>query len=118
MIIIIGVYYNQNKFTDDSEPLYIECLQKRRQVLGEQHPDTITTMLTLANLYYHTKNFDKAEKLYIECLQKSKELYGDDHPDTLQSSKSLNRVRRDMSSKQDCSCCISWNIFNLDHLIH
>ena len=36
-----------------------------------------------------------------------KELYGDDHPDTLQSSKSLNRVRRDMSSKQNCSCCIS-----------
>ena len=34
-----------------AEPLVVEALRARRTVLGEEHPDTLTSMITLAGLF-------------------------------------------------------------------
>ena len=37
---------NQRKYAE-CEPLYLETLEKRKQILGEDHPDTLTYMKNL-----------------------------------------------------------------------
>ena len=44
------LYMVQGKHSQ-AEPLYIKVLDVRRRVLGEQHPDTLTSMDDLASLY-------------------------------------------------------------------
>ena len=39
------LYDSQGKY-DQAEPLYVECLELSKAVLGASHPDTLTTMHT------------------------------------------------------------------------
>jgi tetratricopeptide (TPR) repeat protein len=82
------LYSNQGKY-DKAEPLYLECLDKRKMLLGDDHVNTLHSMNNLGNLYDDKGNYDKAEKLYLECLDKRKILLGDDHVDTLGSMNNI-----------------------------
>ena len=42
--------FTQRRLTD-AEPILIECLERRKHALGPQHPDSVHTLDTLANLY-------------------------------------------------------------------
>jgi len=55
----------------------------RREVLGDNHPDTLISMNNLAALYQSQGKYDEAEPLYVECLKLRREVLGDNHPDTL-----------------------------------
>ena len=44
---LANTYYNQGKYRD-AEALYKQCLDKRKVVLGENHPHTLSTMNNLA----------------------------------------------------------------------
>jgi len=46
---LAGLYYSQGKY-NEAEPLYVECLEKRKSVLGEAHPSTLTTSRNLVSL--------------------------------------------------------------------
>jgi len=50
-------------------------------VLGEGHPDTLTSMSNLVATYLQRGQWDKAEK--------SKEVLREEHPDTLRSINNL-----------------------------
>ncbi len=50
-------------------PLYEECLTLRKVVLGESHPDTLSSMNDLATLYFDQEEYLKAWPLYEECLR-------------------------------------------------
>ena len=42
-------YKSQGKYRD-AEVLYKQCLDKKKEVLGENHPDTLMTMNNLAEV--------------------------------------------------------------------
>ena len=44
MMWYVGLY-------EKAEPLYVDCLQRTRVSLGENHPSTLTYMHNLAGLY-------------------------------------------------------------------
>jgi tetratricopeptide (TPR) repeat protein len=73
---------NQGRY-DEAEPLYKDCLDKRKAKLGEDHPSTMMTIYNLAGLYKSQGRYDEAEPLYKDCLDKRKTQLGEDHPDTL-----------------------------------
>ncbi len=51
-----------------AEPLYVACLEQRRIALGETHPDTLSSMNNLANLYDSQGQYAKAEPiLWVAC---------------------------------------------------
>ena len=52
-----------------------EVLEKRRKILGEEHPDTISAMNKLANTFGGQEMLDKAALVKKEVLEK--------HPDNL-----------------------------------
>lgn len=43
------LYANQGRFTE-AEPLLMQALAMRQQLLGDQHPDTVRTQQSLENV--------------------------------------------------------------------
>ncbi|KAM0688913.1 hypothetical protein Q7P36_010989 [Cladosporium allicinum] len=78
----VGVY-------NDAERMAKRSLEARRDVLGEGHPDTLTSMGNLASTYLRQGRWEEAEKLGVEVLQKRKEVLGAGHPSTLMSMGNL-----------------------------
>lgn len=65
--------------------LFAEALRLSREALGEQHPDTITSINNYAFALRSVGRAAEAEPLFAEALSKSREVLGDRHPDTLTS---------------------------------
>ncbi|KAJ3296302.1 Kinesin light chain 3 [Borealophlyctis nickersoniae] len=81
-------------FTDqgrykDAEPLCVDCLERRRRVLGEDHPETLSTISNFAVYYENQGKYENAESLYVDCLERKKRVLGEDHPDTLGTISNL-----------------------------
>jgi tetratricopeptide (TPR) repeat protein len=74
---------------DRALPLYVECLAKRKCILGEDHPDSLASLNNLAILFRSKGEYNLALPLYEECLGKRKCVLGEDHPDTLRSLNGL-----------------------------
>jgi len=89
LIANLADLYKHQGMYDKAEPLYVECLEKRKAVLGDSHPSTLSSLNNLAGLYDSQGKYDKAEPLYVECLEKRKAVLGDSHPSTLSSLNNL-----------------------------
>jgi hypothetical protein len=72
-------------------PLYEQCLAKRRQTLGDHHPDTLQSLSNLAVLFYNKGEYKRALPLFEECLQQCVRALGHSHPQTkgMQNSRDL-----------------------------
>jgi hypothetical protein len=57
-------------------------LADRRRVLGEDHPDTLTSRATLAWLAARQGHRAEAEALYRQVIADRTRVLGADHPDT------------------------------------
>jgi hypothetical protein len=64
-------------------------METRKRVLGEEHPDTLTSMNNLALTFKDQGRNDDALKLMTECLSLSKRILGDSHPDTVARSETV-----------------------------
>ena len=51
--------------------------------LCEYHPNNVTTMNNLAEIYKRQGEYDEAENLHENCLEEREAMIGDDHPATL-----------------------------------
>ncbi|MCP4347069.1 MAG: CHAT domain-containing protein, partial [Desulfobacterales bacterium] len=65
------------------------ALQLNENVLGKEHPDTLTSMNNLAGLYKSQGRYGEAEPLYKAALQLRENVLGKEHPDTLTSMNNL-----------------------------
>ena len=61
-----------------------ETLALRRTKLGPDHPDTLISMINLADGYLQLGRFSEAVKLNEETLALCKSKLGGSHPDTLE----------------------------------
>ena len=64
-------------------------MEKMKQVLGDNHPDTLMSMANLASTYRNQGHWKEAEMLQVVVMEKRKQVLGDDHPDTLTSMANL-----------------------------
>ncbi|KAJ7919409.1 hypothetical protein B0H13DRAFT_2268514 [Mycena leptocephala] len=85
-------------------------LEKRKQLLGENHPDTLRTMGNLAITYSHLGEHQKAGELNAIVLEKQKQLLGENHPDTLRTMGNLATYTQTWESikKQENSRVLCW----------
>ncbi|KAF2726855.1 HET-domain-containing protein, partial [Polyplosphaeria fusca] len=65
--------YNDGRWTE-AEQLDVQVMETRKRVLGDEHPDTLTSIANLASTYRN---------------QGRKRVLGDEHPDTLTSINNL-----------------------------
>jgi len=65
------------------------ALELRKRVLGEEHPNTLTSMNHLANLYHSQGRLAEAEPLFLRTLEIQKRVQGEEHKNTLTSMSGL-----------------------------
>ena len=57
---------------EEAEPMFRETLEKRRRVLGEDHPDTLKSWTFLANCLYHAGIIKRRIPVYRVLLDKQR----------------------------------------------
>ena len=67
---------------DQAEPLSREVLADRRRLLGDDHPDTLTSRAVLARLTARQGRRAEAGELYRQVIADRSRVLGPDHPDT------------------------------------
>ncbi|KAJ7716536.1 hypothetical protein B0H16DRAFT_456748 [Mycena metata] len=77
-----SIFQEDGKYKQ-AQTLLEEVLEKRKQLLGDNHPGTLDTMDRLANSYSHLGEHQKAKELQFIVLEKRKQVLSDNHPDTL-----------------------------------
>ena len=75
-------------------------LEKCRQLLGDDHPDTLSSMNNLAITYKNQELWKLAQSLEEVVLEKHRQLLGDDHPHTLQNINNLANTYRQQGLHQ------------------
>ncbi|MBO6514645.1 MAG: serine/threonine protein kinase [Phycisphaerales bacterium] len=68
------------------------ALDIRREQLGNQHKETLKSVMQLGFLLTTQGKLDEAEALYQEALQTYRSIYGDENPDTLTGMASMGRL--------------------------
>ncbi|KAH7464012.1 hypothetical protein FOMA001_g17831 [Fusarium oxysporum f. sp. matthiolae] len=72
-----------------AEKLNKEVVKWRTTMLGEEHPDTLTSMSSLASIYRDQGRWKEAEELEVRVMEARKTVLGEEHPDTLTSMSNL-----------------------------
>ncbi len=72
-----------------SLPLVERALELRRGVLGEDHPDTLTSANHLARNLRALGQYEAARRLNEDTLGRRRRVLGEEHPDTLISANNL-----------------------------
>jgi len=60
-------------------------METRKRVLGQEHPDTLTSVANLASTYRNQGRWKEAEELDVQVMETRKRVLGQEHPDTLNS---------------------------------
>ena len=66
------------------------------ELLGADHPQTLSSMISLANLYVRIKLYSEAEPLYVECYKKYAKGLGKDHLYTRRMADKIKGCRAKM----------------------
>ncbi|KAJ6450515.1 P-loop containing nucleoside triphosphate hydrolase protein [Mycena sanguinolenta] len=83
-----NIYYYAGQYTKAAELAAAE-LERCRKYSGDDNPDTLLAMHSLALTYNNLGQLVEAEKLYVVVLEKQKKLLGDDHLQTLHTMYNL-----------------------------
>ncbi|KAK4446083.1 hypothetical protein QBC34DRAFT_486914 [Podospora aff. communis PSN243] len=73
----------------DAEGFLTQATRTRKGLLGEEHPDTLTSMANLASTYWNQGRWKEAEELGVQVMETRKRVLREEHPDTLTSMANL-----------------------------
>ncbi|WP_308301190.1 tetratricopeptide repeat protein [Frankia sp. Mgl5] len=69
-----------------------------RQLLRDDHPDTLTTVNDLANTMHLLGDYQAARALDEDTHARRRRVFGDDHPETLRSANTLATYLRQLGN--------------------
>ncbi|EWZ78435.1 hypothetical protein FOWG_17299 [Fusarium oxysporum f. sp. lycopersici MN25] len=82
-------YFDYEGHWEEAEQYGIGAVKLRTEILGEEHPDTLTSMSNLASTYWNQGRWKETEKLQVDVMEIRKRVLGEEHPDTLTSMANL-----------------------------
>ena len=88
-----SVYLRRRGQYGQAADLQVQVLAARRQMLGDDHPDTLTSMDNLAETRRLGGELQAAHDLNEQTFAARQRILGDDHPDTLDSMDNLALTR-------------------------
>ncbi|KAF8177900.1 hypothetical protein K438DRAFT_1605615 [Mycena galopus ATCC 62051] len=94
------IYYYAGRSTEATK-LEINALEKSREILGDDHPNTLTAMNNLANTYCSLGQFKDAEQMQLVVLEKRRKILSDKHPDTLTAMSNLADIFHSLGRFED-----------------
>jgi hypothetical protein len=80
--------YSDGRYKE-AEELQVQIMETKERVLGEEHPDTLTSMANLAVTYRNQERWTHADELQLEVMETRKRVLEEEHPDTLTSMANL-----------------------------
>ncbi|KAJ4303527.1 hypothetical protein N0V90_002423 [Kalmusia sp. IMI 367209] len=80
---------NADRKLKEAEELKVQRMESRKRVLGLEHVDTLSTMHSLAFIYFSQKRWNDAEKLVVQVMESQKRVLGLEHKDTLSTMHNL-----------------------------
>ncbi|MGH3832882.1 MAG: tetratricopeptide repeat protein, partial [Pseudonocardiaceae bacterium] len=80
--------------------LFERVYQLNRDLLGDDHPDTLNSVSNLANDLRELGEHQRARQLDEETLTRCRRVLGDDHPRTLNSASNLANDLRELGEHQ------------------
>jgi serine/threonine protein kinase len=89
-----ATYMSLGKYKE-AEPHLKRALELRRSQLGEEHPDTLSSMAHLGWLYSVQGRYKEGELLLVKALETQRRVLGEEHPDTLWSMHNLGMLYTD-----------------------
>ncbi|CAE6505116.1 unnamed protein product [Rhizoctonia solani] len=78
----LATTYSRLDRHNDAEKLQVRVLDAQKQLLGEQHPDTLIPMNNLALTYSSLGRWDDAEELFRTAIATAERTLGEHHPYT------------------------------------
>jgi hypothetical protein len=97
-----------------AEQLFKRVMETRKRVLGEEHPDTLTSMANLASTYSNQGRWKEAEELKVRVMETFKRVLGEEHPSTLTSMANLaftwNGQGRDIDALKLIKQCLDLRV--------
>lgn len=72
-----------------AEPILVRVLERRTEVFGPEHTETLASLGDLASLYWYQRRFDEVEALDRRNLEICRRVLGPEHPDTLRALNGL-----------------------------
>ena len=89
-----GLVFYEAGYWNEAEQLQVQVSETRKRVLGDGHPDTLTSMADLASTYRNQGRWKEAEQLDVQVSEMRKRVLGDEHPQTLTSMANLASTYR------------------------
>jgi tetratricopeptide (TPR) repeat protein len=86
----LGLLYDIQGRTGESEAHFREAIRIRQEIQGEQHPEVAACLSNLANLYQEHGRFLEAEDLQRRSLQIREATFGPDHIETASTLNNLS----------------------------
>ncbi|KAG9198301.1 hypothetical protein G6514_010270 [Epicoccum nigrum] len=80
--------YSDGRYKEAKE-LFVQVMQARKRMLGEEHPDTLSSTANLASACRNQGRWKEAEELEVQVMQTEKRVLGNEHPNTLSSKANL-----------------------------
>jgi hypothetical protein len=62
--------YSDGRY-NEAEVSFMEVAERRKKVLGAEHPDTLTSMANLASTYRNQGRWKEAEELDVQVMETS-----------------------------------------------
>ncbi len=90
----IGTTYRLIGELDDARRLLRRNLEERTELLGQEHPDTLTSARQLALVLLAAGELDAAHDLFAETLAAQRRILGDGSPETLSTMNDLGETLR------------------------
>ncbi|PKK50880.1 hypothetical protein CI102_4817, partial [Trichoderma harzianum] len=84
------IYSAQGRYKE-AEEIAVVALDRQREILGKEHPDTLLSMHNLACTWIELGRHSSALTLIEECVQYRRSVLWPEHPYTVESTKLLER---------------------------
>ncbi|KAL2146826.1 hypothetical protein VTI28DRAFT_2307 [Corynascus sepedonium] len=85
---VAGFFYYKGRWKD-AGTLFKQATDIQKGVLGEEHPETLSSIADLAAAYWNQGRWKEAENLEVQVIETRKRVLGEEHPDTLSSISAL-----------------------------
>ena len=85
---LASTYQKQGRWKE-AEELFVHVMETFKRVLGQEHPDTLTSTANLASTFWSQGRWKEAEELEVQVMEARKRVLGREHPSTLTSMANL-----------------------------
>jgi len=93
---VLGDRYRELGLYDAAQPLQESALETRRRELGDDHPDTLTSVHNMTVLLVAEGRADEAEAFALEALEGRRSVLGEENAETLDSMEEMGTVLKEL----------------------